>query len=227
MNEGEACVMSSPMWSIFAQRDIGQKSTRETKPSAETSRAVQIVEQTNRVEKQAFSSLLKRHQDRILRTALHILRNRTDAFDILQEVSFIMYRSFQELDTSNNIEGWIYHVTVNECYRWLRKHAKTSTHGDMSAFEDLFVEEARQEGELRTQQFQSFLKGAMEILSEQERVAFVLRDLEQLPGKEIADVMGCQPVTARGYYFAARKKLAKHIRLVGAEWLSVIGGGAA
>lgn len=82
-----------------------------------------------------------------------------------------------------------------------------------------------QEDYIRTQQFQAFLHSAMDILSEQERVAFVLRDIEQHRGKAIAELMDCQPVTARGYYFAARKKLAQHIKTQAPEWLTLLGQG--
>lgn len=175
----------------------------------------------------AFSSFLAAHQDRILGVAMRMLRSRDDALDVVQEVACLLHKHWHTLDANQNIQGWLYRVTVNECHRWLRRHARYQLPDEAAAVATLQAHGPQQEEHLRTQQFQTFLAQAMAILSEQERIAFVLRDIEQHPGKEIAAIMECQPTTARGYYFAARKKLASYIREHAPEWLSLLGKGGA
>ncbi len=176
---------------------------------------------------QAFSSFLGKHQDRLLGVAARLLRNRDDAFDVLQEVAIRIYKNWSDLDASNNIDGWLYRVTVNECYRWLRNKPKVTVDEQQISLDSLQAETRQQEEHLRTKQFQRFLVEALAELSEQERIAFVLRDIDQRSGKEIASIMDCQPTTARGYYFVARKKLATYIKEQAPEWIALLGGGAA
>lgn len=174
--------------------------------------------------KRAFSSFLAARQDMVLRTAMKMLRQREDAMDVLQEVALILYKRWDALDQEKNIEGWLYRVTVNECYRWLKAKKKVFVEREESTVEAVKDDAPGQDAHVRTRQFQVFLGTALGLLSEQERLAFVLRDIEQRPGKEIAQMMGCQGTTVRGYYFSARKKLAAHIKARAPEWLSLLGG---
>lgn len=169
-----------------------------------------------------FSSFLSLHQNRILAIAANLLHSREDALDILQEVALKIYQNWQKLDHSQNIDGWLYRVTVNESYRWLNTKSKLPIDSKEHCLESLQTASPEQEGHLRTKQFQLFLAKALEQLSEQERIAFVLRDIEHLSGKEIAQIMDYQATTARGYYFSARKKLAQYIQKDAPEWMSII-----
>ena len=175
---------------------------------------------------QAYAEFLAARQNEILRSAHSILRNREDAMDVLQEVALKLYQLWGRLDEDRNIDGWLYRVTVNECYRWLRTHRQST-----ESLEDVQAEHLQsqpsQEAHIRSLQFQRFLAGALEVLSEQERLAYVFKDLEQRPGREIAALMGCQGTTARGYYFSARKKLATFIQEQAPDWLALLGKGGA
>lgn len=175
---------------------------------------------------QAYADFLAAHQNEILRSAQSILRNREDAMDVLQEVALKLYKHWGRLDEERNISGWLYRVTVNECYRWLRTHRHNTEPLEEVQAEQL-QRQPSQEAHIRSLQFQRFLADALEILSEQERLAYVLKDLEQRSGREIAALMGCQGTTARGYYFSARKKLATFIQQQAPEWLALLGRGGA
>ncbi|MCB9640865.1 MAG: sigma-70 family RNA polymerase sigma factor [Myxococcales bacterium] len=176
--------------------------------------------------KTAFATFLMERQDRLLGMAYRILRDREAALDVLQEVALTLFQRWEDLDQQKNVEGWLYRVMVHACYRWLRSQP---------AFVEVELVESHahtgartpQEAHLRTLQFQSFLAKALECLTEQERLAFLLRDIEQRPGKEIAVLMDCQGTTVRGYYFSARKKLAAYIERYAPEWLSLLGQGEA
>lgn len=185
-------------------------------------------EQAKVVEKQKaeFSQFLLERQDRLLGVAYRMLRDREAALDVLQEVALTLFQHWDSLDREQNIDGWLYRVMVHACYRWLRNKPSFDAFEQTEHLGDSTTR-TPQEAYLRTLQFQAFLREALEQLSEQERIAFLLRDIEQRPGKEIAALMGCQGTTARGYYFSARKKLAAYIEQQAPEWLSLLGQGEA
>lgn len=172
-----------------------------------------------------FSSFFRERQDRLLGIAYRILRDREAALDALQDVALVLYQHWEEMDQEKNPDGWLYRVTVHACYGWLRKRSACVVESSSSEHTETSSLPPAQEEYLRTQQFQVFLGKALERLSEQERIAFVLRDIEQRSGKEIAEIMACQGTTVRGYYFSARKKLASYITVEAPEWLSLLGQG--
>jgi RNA polymerase sigma-70 factor (ECF subfamily) len=198
---------------------------RDAQSSTSSSSAVGSIgrERASRQKQRAFAAFLEARQHQLLKTIVRLLRNREEALDVLQEVAMTLYTHWERLDEQQNIDGWLYRVAVNESYRWLRARKKhpLATEEQASSFGP--VAHPRQEERVRTKEFQRFLSGALELLSEQERLAYVLRDLEQCSGKEMAAVMGCQPATVRGYYFSARKKLAEHIQTQAPEWLALLG----
>lgn len=175
--------------------------------------------------REQFSTFLTARQHMILGVAARILRNREDALDVLQEVAIRLFRHWHEIDGTKNTEGWIYRMTVNECCRWLQRNHRHTVDDSGIALDTIPSEQPEPEHALHTREFQRVLATALDILSEQERVAFVLKDLEQHSGQDIAEIMGCQPTTARGYYFSARKKLASHITQNAPEWLVLLGKG--
>ncbi len=225
MNEGQLSIQqilpyTPPQWTPAAQWfQLTQKKASASDATSVVTGHPTMHEET----RAAFSTFLLAKQDQLLGIATRMLRSRDDAMDVLQEVACLLYKHWHSLDESNNVDGWLYRVTVNECHRWLRKRSKYQLTEEPTDLPGLPNQQPQQEGYVRAQQFQRFLHGAMEILSEQERIAFVLRDIEQQPGKSIATLMECQPATARGYYFSARKKLAAHIKTEAPEWLSLLG----
>lgn len=216
------CISAVADWVAISPR-LG--ALQQTSSSASTQRqeaaAVGLQPSAKEPSRAEFSTFLQSHQDKILRVATRLLRHRDDALDVLQEVALKSFKHWHELNDGQNIQGWLYRVTVNECYRWLRNRAKHPS--QQEAPEAIPSQHGQQEKHLRTRQFQHFLSGALTVLSPQERTAFVLRDLEQCSGKEIAAIMDCEATTARGYYFSARKKLAAHIEEHAPEWLSLLG----
>lgn len=188
-------------------------------------RSVSSPRATNHPTQEVFSRFLRSRQDHLLRTAMRVLRNREDALDVLQEVALKAYQHWHSLNHEANVDGWLYRVTINECYRCLQKKPAIATEAQKQSKQETQSAPATQEQRIDSQQFQAFLSEALLLLSAQERLAFILRDIEQRSGKEIAQWLNCQPTTARGYYFAARKKLASHIEAQAPEWLSLLGRG--
>jgi RNA polymerase sigma-70 factor (ECF subfamily) len=174
-----------------------------------------------------FEVFFGERQNYLLGIAYRVLRDREAALDLLQEVAVILYQHWHKIDHQQNIDGWLYRVTINACYRWLRTQVNFDAELGAVDAESCDRYTLQQEDYLCAKQFQTFLAKALTILSEQERVAYILRDLEGHSGKDIAQLMGCEATTARGYYFAARKKLAIYIEKNAPEWLTLIGKGDA
>src|SRR6202789_4078678 len=69
----------------------------------------------------AFRELVERYQAKIFSIIYGILRNHNDAEDIAQQVFSKIYFSIRNFDFRSSLLTWIYKITVNECYDYLRK----------------------------------------------------------------------------------------------------------
>src|ERR1700676_5110029 len=69
----------------------------------------------------AFREIVERYQAKVFSIIHGILRNHNDAEDIAQQVFAKIYFSITNFDFRSSLLTWIYKITVNECYDYLRK----------------------------------------------------------------------------------------------------------
>src|SRR5262252_7779601 len=69
----------------------------------------------------AFREVVERYQTKVFSIIFGILRNHNDAEDIAQQVFAKIYFSIRNFDFRSSLLTWIYKITVNECYDYLRK----------------------------------------------------------------------------------------------------------
>ncbi len=162
----------------------------------------ELLRQARQGDRRAYDLVVERVQDDVLRTALYLVRNLDDAADVAQEV-YVKLITKPDLNHWSNPRGWIYRVTVNAARDLLRKRRFwLPVTASLRWFRPADPVQGRQLG--------NRLAEAFEDLTFRERAAFVLRELQELETEEVARIMGCRPVTVRGYVHAARRKLQKH-----------------
>jgi len=155
----------------------------------------------------AFDLLMRRHERLVLRTAYRLASRLEDAQDASQEVFLRLYRNLAKLDTSS-LTGWLYRVTVNVCHDARRRQLSTVSLDDTP-------ELAATGGDLQQRAGQNerreLLLRSLRVLSEKERAALVLRDLEGLSTAEVADVLGSSVATVRSQISKARLKMRDYV----------------
>lgn len=152
----------------------------------------------------AFELLMRQHERLVLVTALRLLGNIEDAKDASQDVFLRLYRNLGKVEAETNLAGWLYRVTVNVCHDVGRKRKGDVPMEDVP--EPLSAEESPQES-LAGAERQRVLRMSLRALSEKERAALVLRDLEGLSTEEVARVLGSSEATVRSQISKARVKM--------------------
>ncbi len=69
----------------------------------------------------AFRELVERYQSKVFSIIHGIVRQRNDVEDIAQQVFAKVYFSLRNFDFRSSLITWIYKITVNECFDYLRK----------------------------------------------------------------------------------------------------------
>ena len=65
--------------------------------------------------------MVRRHQQRVFALVGSILRKQEDVEDIAQQVFLKVYLSIKKFDQRAAFSTWLYKITVNECWDYLRK----------------------------------------------------------------------------------------------------------
>jgi RNA polymerase sigma-70 factor (ECF subfamily) len=145
----------------------------------------------------AFELLVRHYKDRVFATAYRLMGNQQDAEDQAQEVFLKIYRGIKNLDDPATLTSWIYRITTNTCFDALSKQKRrpqttplTPPGADESAethYVDTRIPEP-EEAALR-REIRVCLEKTLAQLDETGRAALLLRDIEDRPYQEIAEIL--------------------------------------
>lgn len=145
------------------------------------------------------------HERQVLSTALRMLGRLEDAQDAAQEVFLKLYRSLQRLENIREVRPWLYRVTLNVCHDLSRQNRRWPS-GELTGLEQ-WSGQPDPEAAWRETERRQVLERALTKLPEKERAAVILRDIEGLSTREVAEVLGSSEVTVRSQICSARIKM--------------------
>ncbi len=164
----------------------------------------------------AFREIVDRYQAKVFSIIFGILRNHNDAEDISQQVFAKIYFSIKNFDFRSSLLTWIYKITVNECYDYLRKKRvrKLVYESDFSEEDsrrmensDAVVDRGRPMDTTLAQR--DLVVKLLERLPEEERTMIILKEVEGFSVEELSRLSGVNENTIKVKLFRARQKLLK------------------
>ncbi len=163
----------------------------------------------------AFEELVRKYQQVILNLAYHYIGRRDEIEDIAQKVFLKVYFSLPKFDTKRPFFPWLYRIAINQCYDELRraKRQKIHTFSELSLEETSSIEKLMNQNEVpqssveNRQEMQALLHRMLDQLPSHQKMAVVLRDIEQIPYVKMAEILKCSEQAARLKVFRARIRL--------------------
>jgi len=179
-----------------------------------------LVERAQRGDKDAFRQLVVAYQERLFTVVRGMVRNQEDAQDITQDVFIKAYASLGSFQGQSSFYTWLYRIAVNMTIDYRRRKGRRQESSfdekiDPDAAEGTELPDARVLSPQRAyldKELGGKIRQAMESLPEDQRTAIVLRELEGLSYKEIADMMECSQGTVMSRLFYGRKKLQEILK---------------
>lgn len=188
------------------QAKVDQRSNEE----AELVRRVQAGDEA------AFREIVERYQSKVFSIIYGILRNHNDAEDIAQQVFAKVYFSIGNFDFRSSLLTWIYKITVNECYDYLRKKKvrKLVYESDFSEEESQRMETSEPARDQRPPIDAMLAQRDLAVkllarLPQEERNLLLLKEVEGHSVEELAEMTGINENTIKVKLFRARQKLLK------------------
>jgi RNA polymerase sigma-70 factor, ECF subfamily len=151
----------------------------------------------------AFETLVERHEERLYRVAMRLLRNENDAQEVLQDALVSAWQNLGSFAGRSQFGSWVYRVTVNAALMLLRTRRRrptvsveemTPTALDAAVSQSQLGSTSdwskRPDEQLQSGELKQHVEAALDTLPEILRLVFVLRDVEGLSTEETADVLG-------------------------------------
>ena len=168
-------------------------------------------------DKDAYGVLVARHSESMFRVAFRITESESDAEDIVQETFVRGYRSLADFDSRADFRTWIYRIAVNCALQALKKRRSEAAVPIGEEIDDdrpgvqLADAGAGPDRLLLDRELEYRRHAAMGKMTEDERLAFVLRHVEGRSTDEIAAALGVTPNNAKQAVFRAVQKMRRSL----------------
>ena len=177
----------------------------------DTAKAVDhaLMRRVQKDEYDAFQELVDRYKTRLVNVIYRMLNDQNEAEDLVQETFLRVWTHRQDYDFSYCLSTWIYTIALNLAKNELRKRRK------FKFFSLLDMTEKGLElpdPKMGPSALGHMLEGAIGKLPGKYKEAFLLRDVEQLPYEEVAQILGVPLGTVKSRVNRARAVLKDELK---------------
>jgi len=163
----------------------------------------------------AFNEIVLAYRKRILGTITRLIARQEDVEDVAQEVFLRLYFSLDQLRTAEVFEPWLYRLTVNAAYDYLRKQRRRQEYrmSDLSEQQVMMADAAAGGKVEHDEQQQKKVREAVDSLlgavSEADRILLMLKEVEGLSLKELEKIYKVNENALKVRLFRARQRVVK------------------
>jgi len=149
----------------------------------------------------AFEQLYELHGARLKSMAYHIVGNRQDAEDAVQETFVKVFRAIHGFQGQSGIGTWLCRILINVCYDVTRKRRR-----EADPEEHALETRAAPAGHLA---LKLALQTALRRIHPKHRMVFLMFEVEGLRHSEIAAILEIPEGTSKAWLFEAKKELKR------------------
>lgn len=193
----------------------------EAQPVSEAASAdAELVRQTLSGRRAAFDVLIERYQRRATAVSYRLLGNIHDALEVCQEAFIRAFRNLETLEDAQRFGPWLMRIVTNLSLNFRRSRGPRLSFEDCLQGEDESREERvadadysedRPGAKLAATELQAKVQAVLATLPPQQRTALVLFSMEQMPQKEVAEILDCSVEAVKWHVFQARKKMKEQL----------------
>jgi RNA polymerase sigma-70 factor (ECF subfamily) len=163
----------------------------------------------------SFKQLYRRYEQRV-RATLYQLCGSEMLDDLVQEVFLRVWKSLPKLRKASYFSTWLYRITWNVATDKRRKFAQNLSVNDDGSILNIMPSRPADTPDLMRLHYQDLVQQGLETLSLEHRAVLVLHDLEDVPQKEVANILNLPVGTVKSRLFYARNQMRKFLKQQGA-----------
>jgi RNA polymerase sigma-70 factor (ECF subfamily) len=175
----------------------------------------ELIRRAQKGDEAAFNELVVAYRRRILGTIARLIGHPEDVEDVGQEVFLRLYFSIDQLRTAEVFEPWLYRLTVNASYDYLRKHRRRmeARMADLSEQQVVIADaiasgkaDAADEEKKKTRET---VQELLATVSEEDRILLIMKEVEGLSLKEMERIYNVNENALKVRLFRARQRVLK------------------
>lgn len=161
-----------------------------------------------------FEELTNEHKDAVYRQMLRVCGNQADAEDVLMEALLKAYRSLGKLREATAFRAWLSQIARRLCWQ-LREREALAPLLQLSAMEsagtELPSEDEPPDVEVARREMKAMLWQAIGKLPEEAREIYILRDIEEMSGEDVARKLGISLAAMKSRLHRARQAVRERL----------------
>lgn len=175
----------------------------------------EVIERARKGDEAAFSQIVAAYRKRILGTISRLIGHPEDVEDVGQEVFVRLYYSLDQLRTPEVFEPWMYRLTVNAAYDYMRrrKRRRESRMSDLSEQQVMMADAVaggkEREEEVRRAGIREFVQSLLGEISEEDRALLILKEVEGLSLREMEQIYKVNESALKVRLFRARQRVLR------------------
>jgi RNA polymerase sigma-70 factor (ECF subfamily) len=179
-------------------------------------------------DREEFSKLVDAYSGSIYRLALKMLGIPSDAEDVLQNTFIKAFQHLKDFEGRSSLSTWLYRIASNEALMLLRKQRPEITLSDVAPednddgdyFPAQFIDWRNlPEDEFLSSESQAAMDSAVQHLPENQRIVFILRDIEGLSIQETGEALNLSVAAVKTRLLRARLRLREELSMYYGERL--------
>jgi RNA polymerase sigma-70 factor (ECF subfamily) len=175
----------------------------------------QLIERARNGDDSAFNQIVLAYRRRVFGTISRLIGRPEDVEDVAQEVFLRLYYSLDQLRAAEVFEPWLYRLTVNAAYDYLRRRRRRheSLMSDLSE-QQVIAADSAAGGKLEAEQRQAaeireFVGELLSEVSEEDRILLTLKEVEGLSLRELEQIYQINENALKVRLFRARQRVLK------------------
>jgi RNA polymerase sigma-70 factor, ECF subfamily len=158
----------------------------------------QLAQRIQAGDRELAERFVRDHYPAVYRLMVRLTAHREEAEDLTQQTFVVARRNIGGFQGASSLRTWIHRIAVNEYKQWRRKRIWTGR---------IFRDEPKRDRALQAFEAGHVLSEALAKISDKQRIAFVLHEVEQLSMAEVAQILGIPVGTAKARVSYARHQL--------------------
>ena len=157
----------------------------------------------------AFTSLIKKYQEKLYWHVRRMVIDHEDANDVLQNVFIRVWNGLENFRQDSQLYTWLYRIATNECLTFLEQQKKRAIVplGDETGLTNKVIADKH----FDAKKLEWKLQLAIQQLPEKQRIVFSLRYYDEMPYEEMSRVLDTSEGALKASYHHAVKKIEDYI----------------
>ena len=175
---------------------------------------------TSALTREAFSREAMGHLDHLFRVAVHLIKDRQEAQDLVQETYARSLASYDRFMPGSNLKAWLTKILYNLFFdnvqqkkRWVSVEPSSTEEDASDYWGRLPSENPGPESDILRKELSTKVSDVVQKLPEEFRLPIVLVDMGEFSYAEAAEMLSCPIGTIRSRLSRGRSLVYKHLRL--------------